>query len=50
MAEKKTTIQKDEPILSDTNVKKEFNAIKRMFRSVKDDDPDKMKSRSRRSL
>ena len=43
MAEKKTTIQKDEPILSDTNVKKEFNAIKRMFRSVKDDDPDKMK-------
>ncbi len=43
MAEKKTTIQKDEPILSDTNVKKEFNAIKKMFRSVKDDDPDKMK-------
>ena len=43
MAGKKTTIQKDEPILTDANVKKEFNAIKRMFRSVKDDDPDKMK-------
>lgn len=43
MAEKKTTIQKDEPILTSENVKKEFNAIKRMFRSVKDDDPDKMK-------
>ena len=43
MAEKKTQIQKDEPILTDANVKKEFNAIKRMFRSVKDDDPDKMK-------
>lgn len=34
---------KDEPILSDANVKKEYNAIRRMFRSVKDDDPDKMK-------
>ena len=43
MAEKKTTISKDEPILTSENVKKEFNAIKRMFRSVKDDDPDKMK-------
>ena len=43
MAEKKTTIQNDEQILTDENVKKEFNAIKRMFRSVKDDDPDKMK-------
>ena len=43
MAEKKTTIQNDEQILTDANVKKEFNAIKRMFRSVKDDDPDKMK-------
>lgn len=43
MAEKKTTIQNDEQILTDANIKKEFNAIKRMFRSVKDDDPDKMK-------
>ena len=43
MAEKKTTIQNDEQILTDANVKKEFNAIKRMFRSVNDDDPDKMK-------
>lgn len=43
MAEKKTTIQNDEQILTEANVKKEFNAIKRMFRSVKDDDPDKMK-------
>ena len=43
MAEKKTTIKNDEQILTDANVKKEFNAIKRMFRSVKDDDPDKMK-------
>lgn len=43
MAEKKATIQNDEQILTDANVKKEFNAIKRMFRSVKDDDPDKMK-------
>ena len=43
MAEKKTTIQNDEQILTDANVKKEFNAIKRMFRSVKNDDPDKMK-------
>ena len=43
MAEKKTIIQNDEQILTDENVKKEFNAIKRMFRSVKDDDPDKMK-------
>lgn len=38
-----TTVKKDEPILSDANVKKEYNAIRRMFRSVKDDDPDKMK-------
>ena len=30
MAEKKTTIQNDEQILTDANVKKEFNAIKRM--------------------
>ena len=43
MAEKKTTIQKDEPILSEANVRKEYNAIRKMFRSVKDDDPDKMK-------
>lgn len=34
---------KEEPILTDANVKKEFNAIRRMFKVVKDDDPDKMK-------
>ncbi len=43
MAEKKTTISENEKILTDENVKKEFNAIRRMFRPVKDDDPDKMK-------
>ncbi len=32
-----------EPILSEANVKKEFNAIKRMFKGIKEDDPDKMK-------
>lgn len=43
MAEKKTTISENEKILTDENIKKEFNAIRRMFRSVKSDDPDKMK-------
>lgn len=43
MAEKKTTISENSEILTDANVKKEYNAIRRMFRSVKDDDPDKMK-------
>lgn len=31
------------PILSEANVKKEFNAIKRMFKGIKEDNPDKMK-------
>ncbi len=43
MAEKKEQISKDEKILTEANVKKEFNAIKRMFKPVKDDDPDRMK-------
>ena len=43
MAEKKTTISGNVEILNEGNIKKEFNAIKKMFRSVKDDDPDKMK-------
>ena len=43
MAEKKEQILKDEKILTEANVKKEFNAIKRMFKPVKDDDPDRMK-------
>lgn len=43
MAEKKTTISGNVEILTEGNIKKEFNAIKKMFRSVKDDDPDKMK-------
>lgn len=43
MAEKKTTISDNTEILTEANIKKEFNAIKRMFKTVKDDDPDKMK-------
>ena len=43
MAEKKTTISGNVEILTEGNIKKEFNAIKKMFRSVKDDDLDKMK-------
>ena len=43
MAEKKEQISKDEKILTEENVKKEFNAIRRMFRPVKEDDTDKMK-------
>lgn len=43
MAEKKSTISDNAEILTEANIKKEFNAIKRMFKSVKDDDPDKMK-------
>ena len=43
MAEKKEQISKDEKILTEANVKKELNAIKRMFKPVKDDDPDRMK-------
>ena len=43
MAEKKSTISDNAEILTEENIKKEFNAIKRMFKSVKDDDPDKMK-------
>ena len=43
MAEKKNTIPGNPEILTEQNVKKEYNALKRMFRSVKDDDPDKMK-------
>lgn len=43
MAEKKNTISGNTEILTDANIKKEYNAIRRMFRSVKDDDPDKMK-------
>lgn len=35
--------EKNNEILTEANVKKESNAIKRMFRTVKDDDPDKMK-------
>lgn len=37
MAEKKNDI------LTEANIKKEFNQIKRMFRSIKDEDPDKMR-------
>ena len=43
MAEKKSTIPGNTEILTDANIKKEYNAIRRMFRSVKDDDSDKMK-------
>ena len=43
MAEKKSTISGYTEILTDANIKKEYNAIRRMFRSVKDDDSDKMK-------
>lgn len=43
MAEKKTTISGNTEILTEANIKKELNAIKRMFRAVKLDDPDKMK-------
>ena len=43
MAEKKTTISGNTEILTEANIKKESNAIKRMFRVVKLDDPDKMK-------
>lgn len=43
MAEKKTTISDNTEILTETNIKKEFNAIRRMFKSIKDDDADKMK-------
>ena len=39
----KTSAKKPEPILTEQNVKKEYNAIRRMFRSVKEEDPDKMK-------
>lgn len=43
MAEKKSTISGNTEILTDANIKKEYNAIRRMFRSIKDDDSDKMK-------
>lgn len=43
MAEKKTTISGNTEILTEANIKKESNAIKRIFRAVKLDDPDKMK-------
>ena len=43
MAGKKNTIPGNSEILTEQNVKKEYNALRRMFRSVKDDDPDKMK-------
>ena len=43
MAEKKTTISGNTEILTEANIKKEYNAIKRMFKTIKDDDPDKMK-------
>lgn len=43
MAEKKTTISDNAEILTEANIKKEFNAIRRMFKSIKDDDADKMK-------
>lgn len=43
MAEKKNTIPGNSEILTEQNVKKEYNALRRMFRSIKDDDPDKMK-------
>lgn len=43
MAEKKTTISDNAEILTEANIKKEVNAIRRMFKSIKDDDADKMK-------
>ena len=43
MAEKKAAISGNAEILTEANIQKEFNAIRRMFKSVKDDDPDKMK-------
>lgn len=43
MAEKKTTISGNTEILTEANIKKEYNAIKKMFKTIKDDDPDKMK-------
>lgn len=43
MAEKKNTIPGNTEILTEQNIKKEYNALRRMFRTVKDDDPDKMK-------
>lgn len=43
MAQKKNEFPEDEKILTEQNVKKEYNALRRMFRAVKDDDPDKMK-------
>lgn len=35
--------EKKEKILTDANIKKEFNQIRRMFSQIKKDDPDKMK-------
>ena len=35
--------EKKEEILTDANIKKEFNQIRRMFSQIKKDDPDKMK-------
>ena len=51
MAEKKTTILNSKEILTEANIKKEFNAIKKMFNPPKNSktpllepmDPDKMK-------
>lgn len=43
MAEKKQQISKDTKILTDDNVRREYNTIRRMFRAVKDEDPDKMR-------
>lgn len=43
MAEKKNTIPGNTEILTEQNIKKEYNALRRMFKTVKDDDPDKMK-------
>lgn len=43
MAEKKTTNLSSTEILTEANIRKESNAIKRMFKSTKKDDPDKMK-------
>lgn len=43
MAEKKTTISADAKILTNENIRKEYNAIRRMFKAVKEDDADRMK-------
>lgn len=43
MAEKKTTISADAEILTNENIRKEYNAIRRMFKAVKEDDADRMK-------